>query len=101
MNPARTLPRRMRLDRLRCTLPPIGVPQTASGCCLNNGADANSVDREGISVLQAAVIGGSIETVKLLLDAGADPDHEDVDGDTPRSCANDDGSEEIKQLFSL
>ena len=68
---------------------------------LDNGADANiCTDAEGISALQAAVTGGDVGCVRFLLQAGADPDHEDVDGDTPRSCAADDSSEEMKALFA-
>jgi len=50
-------------------------------------------------VLEAAVIGGSIEVVTILVNAGADPDHQDVDGDTPRSCAEDDDNEDMKMLL--
>lgn len=52
--------------------------------------NVNAVDIDGISVLQTAVIAGRVETVRLLLEAGADPDLADQDGDTPRSCAMDD-----------
>eukprot|EP00978_Attheya_sp_CCMP212_P000783 scaffold1603_cov45-Attheya_sp.AAC.2 len=67
---------------------------------LKAGADPNSVDTEGISVLQAAVIGGSIPVVQKLLEAGADPDNADEDGDTPHTCAQDDGDPAMLALFS-
>jgi ankyrin repeat protein len=49
----------------------------------------NAADRDGISILQAAVIAGHADTVIYLLQKGADPDQADGDGDTPRSCAVD------------
>lgn len=66
---------------------------------LDNGANIRALDKDQISVLQAAVISGHVETCRYLLAHGADPDHEDVDGDTPRSCAEDDGSPEMLELF--
>jgi diazepam-binding inhibitor (GABA receptor modulator, acyl-CoA-binding protein) len=58
------------------------------------------IDHDGISVLQAAVIAGHVPMVcYLLYEAGADPDQADADGDTPRSCAEDDGSAEMQGLF--
>jgi ankyrin repeat protein len=55
---------------------------------------------EGIGVLQAAVIAGHAEVASILLERGADPQQPDMDGDTPLSCAQDDGSEEMKLLFA-
>mmetsp|Transcript_3822 Transcript_3822/g.5517 ORF Transcript_3822/g.5517 Transcript_3822/m.5517 type:complete len:381 (-) Transcript_3822:1755-2897(-) len=66
---------------------------------IKHGANVNSADVEGISVLQAAVIAGHFDAAKLLLQNGANPDQKDLDGDTPRSCAKDDSSEEMKALF--
>ena len=65
---------------------------------LEAGADVNAADISGISVLEAAVIGGKLDVIKILVKAGADPDQEDMDGETPRSCAEDDDDVEI-QLF--
>ena len=62
------------------------------------GADINSVDFDGISVLQAAVIGGNKDCCQLLLILGADPDHADNDGDTPRNSVTRD-DKEIMKLF--
>jgi acyl-CoA-binding protein len=59
----------------------------------------NAADEQGISVLQAAVIAGQVKACRLLLQAGADPDQADEDGDTPRHCAADDGAEELRRLF--
>jgi acyl-CoA-binding protein len=61
--------------------------------------DVNAADDNGISVLQAAVIAGQIDVCRFLLEHGANPDQEDEDGDTPRHCAVDDGSEELLGLF--
>jgi acyl-CoA-binding protein len=62
-------------------------------------ANPNASDHDGISVLQAAVIAGHVDVCHVLLRHGADPDQQDHDGDTPRSCADDDGSEEMQALF--
>lgn len=58
-------------------------------------ADVGAVDEDGVGVLQSAVLGGGgdggekdmREVVKMLLKAGADPDAEDGDGESARSCA--------------
>ena len=69
-------------------------------CLLNAGARVDAADQDGISVLQAAVIAGQTETCRILLQQGkANPDQPDHDGDTPRLCAQDDGSPEMKLLF--
>ena len=62
--------------------------------------DVDATDDDGISVLQAAVIAGQVPACRLLLKHGANPDLPDDDGDTPRHCAADDGSEEMKFLFA-
>ena len=41
---------------------------------LSQGADVQGLDHDGISALHRAVQSGSLETVKRLLEAGADPD---------------------------
>lgn len=61
--------------------------------------DVDATDDDGISVLQAAVIAGQVPACRLLLNHGANPDLADHDGDTPRHCAADDGSMEMKTLF--
>ena len=61
--------------------------------------DVDAKDDDGSSVLQAAVIAGQVEACRLLLKYGANPDLPDDDGDTPRHCAADDGSQEMKFLF--
>lgn len=67
---------------------------------LKAGANPNASDDEGISVLQTAVIGGHIRIARMLLEAGANPDQKDQDGDTARSYAKNDGTEEMKSLFT-
>jgi len=68
---------------------------------LSRGADEKAADHYGISVLQAAVIGGHVSVADRLLKAGADPDQADDDGDTPRNCAGDDGSTDMRYLFRI
>ena len=67
---------------------------------LKSGGNANAADHDGISVLQAAVIAGHDATCQLLLAQKADPDQPDHDGDTPRSCCEDDlGNVEMMLCF--
>ena len=61
----------------------------------------NAVDSDGIGVFQTAVMGGNIDAVQLLLENGADPDAEDVDGEMPPTWVADDGNEEMINLFAL
>lgn len=69
-------------------------------CLISAGANVTAADQDGISVLQAAVIAGKVETSRILWQEGhADPDQADHDGDTPRQCSQDDGSSAMKRLF--
>lgn len=61
------------------------------------GADVNSVDHDGISILQAGVISGDKDCCQLLLIMGSNPDQEDHDGETARNSAQND--KEMKELF--
>jgi acyl-CoA-binding protein len=64
------------------------------------GANVNAVDRDGIGVLQTSLCAGlDIEYTKLLLDAGANPDACDDDGDSPRTWVLEEGSLAIVELF--
>ena len=47
---------------------------------LENGADINAQDENGITALMLAVHSNSSEAIKLLLDAGAKIEIEDKDG---------------------
>jgi ankyrin repeat protein len=64
---------------------------------LKSGAVVDSVDHDGVSVLQAAVIAGHVDICALLLHHGADPDHLDADEESPRSCAE--GDDDMMTLF--
>uniref|UniRef100_A0A7S2YFH4 ACB domain-containing protein n=1 Tax=Entomoneis paludosa TaxID=265537 RepID=A0A7S2YFH4_9STRA len=66
---------------------------------LEKGAAIDTSDQHGVSVLQAAVIAGHVNICKILLERGADPEQADEDGDTPYTCAMDDGSPEMQDLF--
>jgi acyl-CoA-binding protein len=64
------------------------------------GANINAVDRDGIGVLQTSLCAGlDIEYIKLLLDAGANPDACDDDGESPRTWVSEEGSSAIVELF--
>lgn len=65
------------------------------------GGDVTLPRSNGTTALHMAVCEGNSETVKFLLDQGADIDKADVHGWTPRGLADHQGHEEIKELFSV
>lgn len=64
------------------------------------GANVAATDQDGIGILQAAVIAGHANITKFLLNRNADPDQADLDGDTPRSCAQDSDDPDMIALFA-
>jgi len=66
------------------------------------GANVNAVDCDGISVLHTALIAGlDVESLQILLEAGADPDHCDDDGESPRMWVSEEGDKDVVDLFAL
>jgi ankyrin repeat protein len=57
-------------------------------------------DDLGRTALQVAVAAANVRAVRLLLAAGADPDHADASGTTPRSVARTGPSAEIAALLA-
>eukprot|EP00592_Proboscia_alata_P008028 CAMPEP_0194356938 /NCGR_PEP_ID=MMETSP0174-20130528/4496_1 /TAXON_ID=216777 /ORGANISM="Proboscia alata, Strain PI-D3" /LENGTH=224 /DNA_ID=CAMNT_0039126749 /DNA_START=346 /DNA_END=1020 /DNA_ORIENTATION=+ len=75
-----------------------GFVECVSILLQTDNINVNALDNDGTSVLQAAVISGkSVKVCEMLLEAGADPDSKDVDGDTPREAASEDP--EMRTLF--
>lgn len=66
---------------------------------IRDGADINAVSQGGITVLMYAVMGGSVATVQLLLDAGVSVHRQDNFGGTARSKAIQRGYTEIAALL--
>ncbi|MFI1815198.1 HEAT repeat domain-containing protein [Streptomyces sp. NPDC020422] len=60
--------------------------------CLEQGADPDTMDSDGLPVLCTAVAGCDHLTAEVLVDRGADPDHQLPDGGTPLLRAVDTGS---------
>jgi ankyrin repeat protein len=52
---------------------------------LGRGANINTVDQRGVSLLQAAIAADDIALAKKLLDMGANPNIQDQDGNSPLS----------------
>ena len=62
------------------------------GLLLEKGAEVNLQGTgEGFTALMTAAAEGQVEVVRVLLAYGADPDLEDVDGDTAESFATQNG----------
>ena len=66
------------------------------GLLLEKGADVNlQGTAEGFTALMTAAAEGQVEVVRVLLAYGADPDLEDVDGDTAESFATQNGHSQV------
>lgn len=63
------------------------------------GGDITFPKKNGTTALHIAVSEDNIEMVKFLIDAGANVDQPDVHGWTPKALADQQGHEEIKELF--
>jgi len=69
---------------------------------VENGASVKVVDCDGIGVLQTALSAGlDVESLRILLEAGADPDACDQDGDSPRMWVSEEGDKDVVDLFAL
>ena len=68
---------------------------------LEKNANLQAVDNNGKSVLMYAVEGGDIGKVKLLLDAGANPDVKTADGRTVLDFAKANGACFLKAMEDL
>ncbi|MDQ6720560.1 MAG: ankyrin repeat domain-containing protein [Candidatus Dormibacteraeota bacterium] len=65
---------------------------------LAGGADVNA-RAEGAAPIHGAVMGGSVDMVRLLLERGADPSLPDYEGRGARRLAEDMGRPDIVELF--
>jgi ankyrin repeat protein len=66
---------------------------------LENGADFNSQDEDGRSVLHCAISGNKEEIVRMILEKGPDVNREDILGDTPLHDATSEGYETSIRLL--
>lgn len=66
---------------------------------LEKGADVNTTDQKGRSLLLIAVIGKQTEMVKLLIDYKADVNLQDAQKDSPFLYAGASGQTELVKLF--
>ncbi|EMS61998.1 Potassium channel AKT1 [Triticum urartu] len=66
---------------------------------LKHVIDVNRPSKDGNIPLHRAVCDGNVEMVELLLRHGADIDKQDSNGWTPRALAEQQGHEEIQNLF--
>lgn len=63
------------------------------------GVDVTKPEMSGITALHKAVSDRNVEMVKFLLDLGAKVDMQDDHGWTPRALAENQGHDEIKNIF--
>ncbi|XP_020583593.1 potassium channel AKT1-like [Phalaenopsis equestris] len=66
---------------------------------INYGGDVRLPRKDGSTALHLAVCEGNLQMVHLLLDQGADVDHHDIHGWSPRELAEQQGHHEIISLF--
>ncbi len=66
---------------------------------LAKSAHANACDKQGSPAILWAAGGGKTECLKLLIQAGADPNAKDRDGTTPPALANRENSREMLDIF--
>ena len=78
--PTRTT--RMPTGSRRSTWRPQGATLRPSVCSLDQNAEVNAVDYEGNSPLHLAVLQGSLESVRLLIEHEADLNLKNIRGDT-------------------
>lgn len=67
---------------------------------ISNGTPINALSETGESALHAACWNGKVETVKLLLERGADPQIKKTDGASPVSLASGQKHEDIVALLN-
>jgi ankyrin repeat protein len=68
---------------------------------LENGAEVNKSQMEGIRPLHSAVHRGQVKMVELLLKHGADPNLATDDGRTAFNIAAAEGKEEVKKVLGV
>ncbi len=67
--------------------------------CLQNGADVNMTDKNGVPIISLAASAGSIKIVKLLISHKADVNAEDDEHKSPLKYAIDNGKVKTAQLL--
>ena len=69
---------------------------------VEKGANINAKDSDGIGILQTALSAElDVDIVRLLLEAGANPDAQDIDGDSPRMWVEESGDKALMELFEV
>ncbi|KAI4316292.1 hypothetical protein L6164_024286 [Bauhinia variegata] len=63
------------------------------------GVDVSQAKADGITALHTAVCEGNAEIVRFLVEKGAQVDKPDIHGWTPRALSEQQGQEEIKDIF--
>jgi len=66
---------------------------------LENGADVNATQTQGVTALQSAAHRGNLELVQLLVENGADLEMETTEGKTALSFAEEDGHEVVANFL--
>ena len=66
---------------------------------LKAGADIHAMDEDSLTALHIAVIENHLETVKILLEAGAGVNAKDWDGRTPQIYAKQEGYNRVASFL--
>lgn len=72
-----------------------GITSDIVDALLMHGANVNAVDAKGETALHKAILRGRTKIAVMLLSSGSDPDAADVDGNTPRSLAEERNMTEV------
>ena len=68
---------------------------------IKHGADVNAIDDAGNNALREAILTDRAETIRILLNAGCNPDQQNTDGKTMRDLAVETGYPKIKELLMI
>ncbi|KAL6637603.1 hypothetical protein ACP70R_025175 [Stipagrostis hirtigluma subsp. patula] len=97
--PLQAAARSGRLDVVRCMVEELGFDINGSSPQATCLIDISGGNQLGITALAAAALGGQLDTVRYLLDNGADPNKKSHPASAPLDCAAKYGHDEVARLL--